>query len=157
MGLSVESQQEVAAKTNRALTVIDSSSFLIIGIFLILTVISIFNSYLTIVYHRSYQFALQRVIGVSKMRIISTFVAEAALVGIIYGVIGYFGGLFIIRYVSVNIGNWVPALKGLTFSGSLGENVLLMSAGFSALLSSVSAFVPAVFASNMNLFRAVQR
>lgn len=157
MGLAVESQQEVAAKTNRALTVIDSSSFLIIGIFLILTVISIFNSYLTIVYHRSHQFALQRVIGVSKLRIISTFVAEAALVGFIYGVIGYFGGLFIIRYVSVNIGNWVPALKGLTFSGNLGENVLLMSAGFSALLSSVSAFVPAVFASNMNLFRAVQR
>jgi ABC-type lipoprotein release transport system permease subunit len=51
------------------------------GIFLFLTVIAIFNSYLTIVYNRSYTFPLQRVIGVSKARIILTFVFEGAVKG----------------------------------------------------------------------------
>jgi len=158
MGLIVDSQQEVAAKTNRALSIIDSSSMFIIGIFLLLTVISIFNAYLTIVYHRSYQFSLQRVIGMSKLRIIVSFVLEAALIGAIFGVVGYYGGIMLIEYVSSNISVWIPALKGLSFTHNLdGRGILLMSIGLSALLSSVSALIPAVLASNMNLFKAVQR
>ncbi len=82
----MESQQEIAAKTNRALAVIDGSS-LVIRAFLFLTVIAIFNSYLTIVYNRSYTFSLQRVIGVSKARIILTFVFEAAVIGALFGLI----------------------------------------------------------------------
>jgi ABC-type lipoprotein release transport system permease subunit len=156
LGLKVESQQEIAAKTNKALAVIDGSSLVIMGIFLFLTVIAIFNSYLTIVYNRSYTFSLQRVIGVSKARIILTFVFEAAVIGALFGLIGYYMGVMAIGYLKHNMPHWVPVLKGLTLTRDTG-GLLPLAVGLSALLSSVSAFIPAVFASNMNLFKAVQK
>lgn len=156
LDLKIESQQDVASRTNRALAILDGSSLFIITVFLLLTVIAIFNSYLTIVYHRSYTFSLQRVVGISKIRIILTFVIEAAIVGVFYGIIGYYMGHVLINYLSANIGNWVPALKGLSFI-SKPDGLLVMSIGLSALLSSVSALVPSIFASNMNLFKAVQK
>lgn len=156
MGLRVESQQDVASKTNKALSIMDSSSFIIVGIFIFLTVIAIFNSYLTVVYNRSYKFSLQRIVGVSKLRIIMSFVLEAGIIGALLGIIGYYIGLGLIDYLSLNIARWVPVLKGLTFKSGQ-ENMLLLSIGLSAVLSSISAFLPAVFASNINLFRSLQR
>lgn len=155
LGLRVESQQDIASKTNKALAVIDGSSLVIMGIFLFLTVIAIFNSYLTIVYNRSYTFSLQRVIGVSKARIILTFVFEAAVIGALFGLVGYYMGVMAIGYLKHNMPHWVPVLKGLALGREPG--VLPMAVGLSALLSSVSAFIPAVFASNMSLFKAVQK
>lgn len=158
MGLAVESQQDIAAKTNRAMMIIDGSSLVILGIFLLLTVIAIVNSYLTIVYHRSRRFSLLRIVGMSKFRIIMSFVAEAAFIGAVYGAVGCLGGLTLMDIVAENLVRWVPALSGLSFALDWGRGELLaISAGISALVSSASALVPAIIASNMNLFKAVQR
>ena len=156
MGLKVESQRDIAAKTNKALSVIDGFSILIIAIFMILTVIAIFESYLNIVYTRSYKFSLQRVIGVSKMRIILNFVMEAAIIGALYGLIGYIIGHYAVKYLAANITTWIPALKGLVIRPQ-GQEVLLIAAALSAVISAAAAFFPAIFASSMNLFKAVRK
>lgn len=158
MGLAVESQQDIAAKTNRAMSIIDGSSLVILGVFLVLTVIAIVNSYLTIVYHRSRRFSLLRIVGMSKLRIIMTFIAEAALIGALYGALGCAGGLALMDLVAENLAKWMPALAGLSLSIDMGRGELFaISIGISALVSSASALVPAIIASNMNLFKAVQR
>ncbi len=156
MGLSVESQNEIAEKANRALDIIDEFSLVVIGIFLLLSGISIFNSYLNIVYNRSQKFSLKRVIGASKLGIILGFVIEAAMVGALYGVIGYYTGIFLLKYLSANIAEWVPALEGVKISAS-GSNIFIPAILLSAAVSSVSAFVPALFASSLNLFKAVRK
>ncbi len=53
-----------------------------------------------------------------------------------------------IGYLKHNMPHWVPFLKGLTLTRDTG-GLLPLAVGLSALLSSVSAFIPAVFASNM--------
>jgi ABC-type antimicrobial peptide transport system permease subunit len=156
MGLEVQSQNDVAEKTNKAMSIIDTTSFAIVGILLLITVISIFNSYLNIVYTRTQKFSLQRVLGVSKLRIISGFVVEAVVVGLIYGLLGYYLGSTLVHYLTINIEELVPVLKGIVIQPireGLLVQALLASMGFSAL----SALVPAVFASNINLFKAVRR
>lgn len=156
LGVQVESQQDVAAKTNKALSIIDGSSMVIIGMFLILTVISIFNSYLTIVYNRSQKFSLRRVLGVSKVKIIMGFVAEAAFVGMLYGLAGYYAGNWLLSIAMSHLVKWVPSLDGIVLASS-GKSVLLIAIGASAAISSLSALIPAMFASNMNLFKAIRK
>jgi len=156
LGVQVESQQDVAAKTNKALSIIDGSSLVIIGMFLILTVISIFNSYLTIVYNRSQKFSLRRVLGVPKSKIIFGFVCEAAFVGMLYGLAGYYAGNWLLGIATTHLVEWVPSLKGIVLSSS-GPSVLFIAIGASAAISSLSALIPAVFASNMNLFKAIRK
>ena len=156
MGLQVESRDDIAKKTNVVLDVIDDSSLVIIAILLFLTVISIFNSYLTIVYNRSQKFSLQRILGVSKIRIIIGFVVEAAIIGSIYGCAGFFLGNSLVDYFSHNAARWVPALKNLKIEQA-GPGILVMAVGISAMISSLSALIPAIFASNNNLFKAIKK
>lgn len=156
MGLVIESQQDVAAKTNNALEIIDRFSYLVIGILLFITVISIFNSYLNIVYIRSYNFSLKRIIGVSKLRIIIEFVIEAAIVGAILGAVGFFIGDRLLSYSSQKIGQWIPVLRSIRLTSGT-EHLFAMSILFSIVISSLSAFLPAIFASNMNLFKASRK
>jgi len=156
LGVQVESQQDVAAKTNKALSIIDGTSVVIIGMFLILTVISIFNSYLTIVYNRSQKFSLRRVLGVPKYQIVLGFVLESALVGILYGVIGYYVGNWLLGSAAEYLVKWVPSLNGIMITSS-GKSILLIAVGASAAISSLSALIPAMFAANMNLFKAIRK
>lgn len=156
MNLRVESQSDISKKTNRALEVIDGLSMLIGGVILALTVLAIFNSYLIIVYNRSYGFSLKRVIGVSKFRIVVTFLLEAGLIGALYGIAGYYAGVFLTKYLSASIASWIPALQGLVIEPA-GTDVLIKALTLSVIISSLSALIPALFASNMNLFKAVKK
>jgi ABC-type antimicrobial peptide transport system permease subunit len=121
---------------------------------IILTVISIFNSYLIIVNNRSYSFSLKRVIGFSKLRIVLEFAGEAALIGLILGFAGYFFGFYCVDYISRNIGNVIPAMKGIAIIKP-AKNLMLLSITFATAVSAMSALVPAVIASNINLFKSV--
>ena len=154
MGLRVESRSDISKKTNRAMAVIDGMFLLLGAVMLVLTFISIFNSYLVIAYNRSYDISLKRVIGVSKMRIIFTFVFEAAFIGVILGTVGYFLGQYVTGLLSKQLAVWIPAFKGLVLVVS-PENNLHYAILFSVAVSSVSALVPAVVASNKNLFRTM--
>ena len=153
--LNVKSQKDIAEKTQKIITFIDAFFIFIMPIILLLTVVAIFNSYLSIVYHRTYEISLQRVLGASKFRIILSFLLEAGLVGFLYGLIGYIAGYFLVDYISRHIGQWFPMLKGLDMSIQIDRNfylALLLSTGISAL----SALLPAIFASNMSLFNSTK-
>jgi len=154
MGLRVESQSDISQKTNKAMAIIDAI-FLFVGIvILVLTVISIFNSYLVIAYNSSYEISLKRVIGLSKLRVIFSFVFEAALIGVLFGIIGYFLGQYLIGALSSHIAAWVPALKDLIITKP-EKSYLHYAIMFSVAVSAMSALVPAIFASNKNLFKTM--
>lgn len=156
MNLKVESQADISKKTNRALEIVDGLSLLIVAVILLLTVIAIFNSYLIIVHNRSYGFSLKRVIGVSKIRIVFLFILEAAMIGALYGVIGFYIGNYLTNYMTGNLSSWIPVLKGLTFEPAKVD-LLFKAVLLSVAISSLSAFIPALFASNMSLFKAVKK
>ena len=156
MGLNVQSQKDVTEKTSKAMKIIDSFSLGVIAIFFLLTSVSIFNSYLTIVYIRSKKFSLKRILGYSKLRILFGFIFESACVGALYGLAGYFTGNMIIRYFSVKIPQFLPSLGSITLAES-GTETLFLCIVISSAVSAVSALIPAIFASNINLFKAVRR
>ncbi len=156
MGLTVESQNDIAKKTGEMLRIFDQFSLLIIGAFLVLTIISIFNSYMNIVYNMSQKFSLKRILGVSKAEIILTFMAESAIVGLVYGAVGFYTGQLALRYLSHNIAAWIPAFSGIALRGPDNE-LLCLALAFSVVISSVSALLPSLVAANINLFKAVRK
>ncbi len=156
MNLKVESQMDIAEKTEKAIFLLNVTLSFIMAIILILTVIAIFNSYLAIIYNRSEKLSIQRILGASKIRIVMIFITEAAIVGALYGTIGYFIGYYLLNYMSAYIAKWMPILKGLSLKLE-NHNLLPMALSLSALVSSVSALIPAIFASNLNLFKAMKK
>ena len=156
LGLNVVSQKDVTEKTDKAMRIIDSFSLGVIAIFFLLTAVSIFNSYLTIVYIRSKKFSLKRILGYSKIKILFGFLIEAGAVGALYGIAGYFAGNSIIEYFSTNIPKYLPSLGEITITKT-GTDTLFLCIMISSAVSAASALIPALFASNINLFKAVRR
>lgn len=156
MGLAVTSLDEIASKTNQAMSIIDGFSLLVGFFLLLLTVISIFNSYLIIIYNRSYSFSLRRILGVSKLRIIMTFMVEAAFIGGVYGFIGYLAGAYSIQAAGARLSSLIPAFQGIGLE-PVGMHIGALMVLFSIAISSLSALIPAIFASNMNLFKALSK
>jgi putative ABC transport system permease protein len=156
MNLRVESRKDIAERTKRAMAVMEGTFSVVSAVLLVLTMIAMVNAYLAIVYNRSYEFSLQRVLGASRARLVLSFAGEAAVVGAFYGVIGYGLGYAATGYLSGNLYRWAPLLKGLRLAPA-GGDVLVLSAALSALVSLLSALVPSLFASNLNLFRAIRK
>lgn len=156
MGLKVESQKDIVEKTKQAMSIIDGVFFAILSVFFIVSVISIFNSYLTLVYIRSQKFSLKRVLGFSKLQILFFFLVEAACIGAFYGGAGFYLGNIIIRHANNLLSKWVPFLNNVSLQSN-GTDVLLLSILLSSSICAASALVPAIFASNINLFKAVRR
>ncbi|HNV48051.1 MAG TPA: hypothetical protein PKJ16_13490 [Spirochaetota bacterium] len=156
LGLAVESKEDIAQRTQKAVGFIDAVFFMLLMIILALTVIAIFNSYLTIVYNRSYEISLERMLGATKVRIIAIFIIEAAIVGLVYGLAGFLLGSLAVTKLAHYAGNWVPLLGGLTISFNASAYAA-MALGASVAVSALSALVPAVFASNLSLFDNVKR
>ena len=156
MNLSAESHADIAQKTKKALFILNMTLSIILGIILILTVIAVFNSYLAVVYNRSYNFSIQRMLGASRLRIILIFVLEAGIIGALYGLAGYFTGFYFLAFLTDNISSWMPLAQGLNFNLK-GHEYLPTVIAFSILLSCLSALIPAIFASGLNLFKAVKR
>ncbi len=156
MGLKVESQKDIVEKTKQTMAVIDAVFMAILAVFFIVSVISIFNSYLTLVYIRSQKFSLKRVLGFSKIQILFFFLVEAAFIGAFYGGAGFYLGNVIIKYANDFIAKWIPFLTSVSLSPN-GGDVLILSIMLSSSICAASAFVPAIFASNINLFKAIRR
>ncbi|MBN2039262.1 MAG: ABC transporter permease [Spirochaetes bacterium] len=156
MGLNIESQADIAKKTDKALFVLNFILFGITAVIFFLTVISIFNSYLAVVYNRSYILSVQRMLGASKIRIIFMFMLEAGMIGALYGVLGYFTGYYILVYMNNHLHEWIPVVQGLSLTLKPFQyfSQLFMA---SIALSIISAFIPSIFASSLNLFKAVKR
>ncbi|MDA3899119.1 MAG: ABC transporter permease [Spirochaetes bacterium] len=157
LGLQVKSDRGIADKANQVMKIIDAFSITIIGILVLLTIVSIFNANLNVVYLMSHKFSLTRILGVTKIRIILTFIFEAAIVGAIYGIIGYYAGNYLFSYAADYISGFLPDIAGVKFVAQRNTEVFMLSMGLSALVSAASALVPAIFASNINLFKAVRR
>lgn len=157
LGLQVESDEGIAKKANTVMQIIDSFSAAIVAMFFLLTVVSIFNSNLNIVYNMSHRFSLTRILGVTKIRIIVIFIAQAALVGAIYGGLGFYAGNYLFTYAADYVSIYLKDLSGINFEPSTDIKILMMSLGISSAVSAISALIPAIFASNINLFKAVRK
>ncbi len=155
LGLRVQSRSDIAEKTNRALSLIDGAFSFIMIIILALTVVAIVNSYFAVVYNRSQEITLKRIVGQSKIRVVASFTVEAALVGALFGAGGYWIGYTVISRLGELLPRWVPLMAGLELA-PVAASLFPLAVLLSSAVSAASALAPAVIASNMNLFESTK-
>lgn len=151
LGLSVESRRDIAEKTGKAVLFIDAVFALLFAMIAALTAVAIFNSYLSQIYHRRDEIALKRIVGVSRVRVLVSYLIEAALAGALYGVIGYWGGLWAVGAMNTHLPRLVPVLAGFELSTAI-EGLLPVSVAVSSAVSALSALIPSIIAANLSLF-----
>ncbi|RKZ17748.1 ABC transporter permease, partial [bacterium] len=132
-------------------------------ILLLITVFGIVNIMLISVWERKKEIGTLRAIGYSKFDIAGIFLAEAAGIGFIGGLIGILAG-GIVAYIMQRYGIPLPseALEGIDFPiqtriyGILSGMVLVKSLVLAIVATTGGAIIPALRASGMKIIDAIR-
>jgi putative ABC transport system permease protein len=142
------------------LTAIDSISFLLIGILLVIIAIGIMNSMWIAVRERTAEIGTLRAIGMSRRRVLLMFLLEAVILGIFATLIGGFAGLGIAMALdAAHIVIPVEAVQAILMSDVLHMVVdlkqLVGAVVVFSLVAGAAAFYPAFRASRMQPVTAI--
>lgn len=150
---SVQTPQQGIQTIN---TVLLSIQFVIIGIALISLLvggIGITNTMYTSVLERKKEIGIMKSIGAKNSDIITIFLAESALLGLVGGVVGIIIGLGLAYGAAAGISG---ALGGLEFVINPNTALLIFAGAFSVLVGAISGVLPAIQASKLNPVEALR-
>ncbi len=112
--------------------------------------IGIMNSMYTSVLERRKEIGVLKAIGAKRQDILSIFLLEAGLIGLIGGVLGTIGG-FLLAFGVNFIGNQLGTNLAIAFN----LNIVFIALGFSFILGLLSGFLPAYNASRQEAVDAL--
>ena len=150
---SIQTPQQSIKTVN---TVLDSVNIVIAGIAgisLLVGAIGITNTMYTSVLERKKEIGIMKSVGAKNSDIITLFLAESALLGLIGGIIGVIIGLSLAFAAA---GAASSALGGLDFKISLNFPFLIFAALFSVVIGGISGVFPAIQASKLNPVEALR-
>jgi putative ABC transport system permease protein len=150
---SVQTPQQGIQTIN---TVLLSIQFVIIGIALISLLvggIGITNTMYTSVLERRKEIGIMKSIGAKNSDIITIFLAESALLGLVGGIVGIIIGLGLAYGAAAGISG---ALGGLEFVITPNTSLLIFAGAFSVLVGTLSGVFPAIQASKLNPVEALR-
>jgi putative ABC transport system permease protein len=131
-------------------TILDTINLVIAGIAaisLLVGGIGITNTMYTSVVERIREIGIMKSVGARNSDILTLFLAESALLGLVGGIIGVIIGLALAYAAASGIS---AAFGGLDFSISLNAPFLIFAALFSVFVGMISGVFPALQASKLN-------
>ena len=131
-------------------TILDTINLVIAGIAaisLLVGGIGITNTMYTSVLERIKEIGIMKSVGAKNSDILTLFLAESALLGLVGGIIGVIIGLALAYAAASGIST---AFGGLEFSISLNAPFLIFAALFSVFVGTISGVFPALQASKLN-------
>jgi putative ABC transport system permease protein len=113
------------------------------------------NTMYAAVASRTREIATMRVLGFSRLAIWSSFLLEAALLGLAGGVIGSFLGWLFFDNLSTGTVNW-QSFSELAFQFKVTPRLMAVGILLAVVMGMVGGFFPAFRASRMTLARALR-
>lgn len=104
--------------------------------------VGIMNSMYTSVVERKKEIGILKAIGARRIDILSIFLLESGIIGLIGGILGTIGGLSLAISVSL-----ISSYFGIHFAYSINAFIIFFGAGFSFIVGLLSGFLPAYQAS----------
>lgn len=159
LGLTVESSSEIAKRASRTMRLVKRFFQGIVFLFLLISGISIFNSFLLIITRLRKEIALFRFLGASKIYISSLYLVQAAIVGALHGALAFAGAGYLVDYLNKKIVEWVPVLplgpgeNLFILEGDLLTPVVLTAAGAAA----ASALIPAILTTRSKILYSLRK
>ena len=140
-----------------ARNILDTINIFVIGIALISLFVGgvgITNTMYTSVLERRKEIGIMKSVGAGNNDILTIFLIEASLLGLVGGIVGAFFGLSLAYLVVQVINNLLPGMNlNIVFSIPLMSGVI----AFSLLVGAVSGILPAIQASKLNPVDALRK
>jgi putative ABC transport system permease protein len=151
---SVQTPVKAFESVNLILNIINIIVSGIAAISLLVGGIGIMNTMYTSVLERTKEIGVMKAIGAQNKDILSIFLIESALLGLVGGIVGALMGLGLAFLASAG----ANAALGVTImSVQISWPLLLASVGFSLIIGLFSGLLPAVQASKLNIVDAIRR
>ncbi len=150
---SVQTPQQGIQTIN---TILLSIQMVIAGIAIISLIvggIGITNTMYTSVLERKKEIGIMKSVGAKNSDIITLFLAESALLGLVGGIVGIIIGLGLAYGAAAGISG---ALGGLEFVITPNTPLLIFAGVFSVLVGAISGVLPAIQASKLNPVEALR-
>ncbi|MCB9647887.1 MAG: ABC transporter permease [Deltaproteobacteria bacterium] len=143
------------------ITAVDSISFVLVGILVVIIAVGIMNSMWMSVRERTPEVGTLRAIGMSRRRVLLMFMLEALILGLVATSLGGAAGAFIARsidaaHVHVSVDAVRLILMSDTLHLSVGVQQVLTAVIAFTLISGLSALWPAYRASRLQPVTAIQ-
>jgi putative ABC transport system permease protein len=151
---SVQTPLQALSSINSILSVINAVVAGIAAISLLVGGVGIANTMFTSVLERTKEIGVMKAIGAQNKDILTVFMTEAALLGLVGGIVGAGLGLTMAFTVST-VAN--SALGESIFQISPSPFLLLGSVAFSLVIGLISGIVPAIQASKLNPVDALRK
>ncbi len=113
--------------------------------------LSVINTMVMAVAERTREIGIRKAIGASDGRVLRDFLAEAAVIGLLGGLMGLFFGELLIQYINLRTATNGSALFQVT------PRLLVGSYGFSVVLAMLAGLGPAIKAARMLPIDALNR
>jgi len=147
----VTTPKKAAEDRENTLNIVSIVVIGIAAISLLVGGIGIMNSMYTSVVERRKEIGIMKAIGAKRKDILSIFLLEAGLIGIIGGFIGTVGGFLLAFMVNV-IGKQLGTELAIAFS----FDIVLIALCFSFLIGMISGFLPAFQASKQEAIKSLR-
>jgi len=150
---SVQTPTQAIETVDTILNVINIIISGIAAISLLVGGIGIANTMFTSVLERTKEIGVMKAIGAKNTDILSIFIMESAILGIIGGIIGVIMGLSLAFLVS----NMASTALGINFQIQISLPLILLAISFSLLIGILSGIIPAIQASKLKPVEALRR
>lgn len=139
--------QQIGTVTNTLSVVLGG----IAGIALVVAGIGIANTMFMSIVERTREIGIMKAIGATNMNIIEIFLMEAALIGLIGGIVGDILGVIFSQGLGI-----ILTTYGLTFTTQVTPELLLIGLSFSLAVGVLFGFIPARKGAKMNPIEALR-
>ncbi|MDO8427859.1 MAG: ABC transporter permease [Candidatus Diapherotrites archaeon] len=149
---TVTTSEQVLEQVTQVLGLISLFLVGIAAISLVVGSLGIMNAMVTNVLERTTEIGVMKAIGATNSRILSLFLTEAALIGLIGGIIGLILGFSASQLVAI-----LGQSAGFNLKAILDIPTILFILGFSMFIGMISGYYPALRASRMDPVDALRR
>ncbi|MGE5207595.1 MAG: ABC transporter permease [Chlamydiota bacterium] len=138
----VEPIRQVASTEGTVLTRIKGLMLLITLAALLASALAVSAAMATAIFERRTEIGLMKALGAANLTVASVFFAEAALLALLGGVVGFFGGSLLAREIGRSVFNSQIGVEPVLFPVILGIAALVTLAGSAAAIRRAVRFDP---------------
>lgn len=150
---SVITSEKMGEITGDILDIIQTVIILLGGVAVVVGGIGITNSMFTSVRERTREIGIMKAIGATNSAVLSIFLIEAGIIGILGGV----GGLFLGSLVAFSINYYSSINPSFYLTATIAPWMIIFSILFSLLIGGLAGFLPARKAANLKPVDALRR